>query len=209
MNEFPVPDKIIEIDLPKVAKSSLVITASAFLLLWILKIVIERDFSFSLSLWTIVFFIVGYILLIILHELFHLLGFRVFGGVPWKKMIVGVNLKMGIAYATTDQLMTNRAIRKALLLPFWMTGILPAIIGLYIGSGLLVSLSALLIGGAAGDFAMYKELKELPDDWVVKDDPELPKLYVYSPDKRSELEIRKAIQNVTFGMLNFECSFII
>ena len=52
-------------------------------------------------------------------------------------MIVGVNLKMGIAYATTDQLMTNRAIRKALLLPFWMTGIVPAIIGLYIGSGLL------------------------------------------------------------------------
>jgi len=95
---------------------------------------------------------------------------------------------MGIAYATTDQLMTNRAIRKALLLPFWTTGILPAFIGLYIGSGLLVSLSALLIGGAAGDFAMYKELKELPDDWVVKDDPELPKLYVYSPDKGIELE---------------------
>lgn len=188
MNEFPVPDKIIEIDLPKVAKSSLVLTASAFLLLWFLKIVIERDFSFSLSLWTVVFFIIGYILLIILHELFHLLGFRVFGDVPWKKMIVGVNLKMGIAYATTDQLMTNRAIRKALLLPFWTTGILPAVIGLYIGSGLLVSLSALLIGGAAGDFAMYKELKELPDNWVVKDDPELPKLYVYSPDKGIELE---------------------
>jgi len=188
LNEFPVPDKIIEIDLPKVAKNSLALTASSFLLFWIIKVVIERDFSFSISLWTVVFFIIGYILLIILHELFHLLGFRVFGNVPWKKMIVGVNLKMGIAYATTDQLMTNRAIRKALLLPFWTTGILPAFIGLYIGSGLLVSLSALLIGGAAGDFAMYKELKELPDDWVVKDDPELPKLYVYSPSKGIELE---------------------
>ena len=188
MNEFPVPDKIVEIDLPKVAKNSLTLTAGSFLLLWIFKVVIERDFSFSLSLWTVVFFIIGYILLIILHELFHLLGFRVFGDVPWKKMIVGVNLKMGIAYATIDQLMTNRAIRKALLLPFWTTGILPAFIGLYIGSGLLVSLSALLIGGAAGDFAMYKELKELPDDWIVKDDPELPKLYVYSPDKGIELE---------------------
>jgi hypothetical protein len=188
LNEFPVPDKIIEIDLPKVAKSSLAITAGALLLLWILKVVIEREFLFSLSLGTVVFFIVGYILLIILHELFHLLGFRLFGGVPWRKMIVGVNLKMGIAYATTNELMTNRAIRKALLLPFWMTGVLPAIIGLYMGSGLLISLSALLIGGAAGDFAMNKELKELPDDWVVNDDPELPRLYVYSPDKRIELE---------------------
>ncbi|KAA0948834.1 DUF3267 domain-containing protein [Sporosarcina sp. ANT_H38] len=188
MNEFPKPDKIIEIDLPKVAKNSLTLTLSALLLLWILKIIIERSFSLSLSLWTVVFFIAGYILLIILHELFHLVGFRVFGGVPWRKMIVGVNLKMGIAYATTDQLMTNHAIRKALLLPFWTTGILPAFIGLYIGSGLLVSLSALLVGGAAGDFAMYKELKELPGDWVVKDDPQLPKLYVYSPDKAIELE---------------------
>ena len=49
MNEFPEPDKIIEIDLPKVAKNSLTLTASAFLLLWILKIVIERDFSFSIN----------------------------------------------------------------------------------------------------------------------------------------------------------------
>ena len=197
MTEFPVPDKVIEIDLPRVAKSSLTISAVAFLLLWILKDVIERDFLFPLSLWTVVFFILGYIVLIILHELFHLLGFRIYGGVPWKKMIVGVNLKMGIAYATTNELLTNRAIRKALLLPFWMTGILPAFVGLYIGSGLLVSLSALLIGGAAGDFAMYKELKELPDEWVVRDDPELPKLYVYAPEKRIELENYIVNKNAT------------
>ena len=48
---------------------------------------------------------------------------------------------------------------------------------------LVVGLAALLIGGAAGDFAMYKELRKLPDDWLVKDDPELPRLYVYAPDK--------------------------
>ncbi|NYF25553.1 DUF3267 domain-containing protein [Sporosarcina sp. JAI121] len=188
MNEFPEPDKIIEVDLPKVAKRSLVFTGGAFVLLWFLKFFLIGGFAFSISWWSFVYFIVGYILLIILHEFFHLLGFRAFGGVPWRRMVVGVNLKMGIAYATTNQLMTNQAIRKALLLPFWMTGILPAIIGLSIGSGLLITLSALLIGGAAGDFAMYKELKELPDDWVVKDDPELPKLYAYTPEKKVGLE---------------------
>lgn len=183
LNEFPEPDKVIEIDLPAVAKRSLILTILSGLLLLILKVVIEKAVMFTFSLWTVVFSIVGYVVLIILHEFFHLLGFRIFGGVPWKRMVVGVNLKMGIAYATTDQLMTNRAIRKALLLPFWTTGIVPALIGLYIGSGLLISLAALLIGGAAGDFAMYKELRKLPDDWLVKDDPELPKLYVYAPQK--------------------------
>lgn len=183
LNEFLEPDKVIEIDLPAVAKRSLVLTFLSGLLLFIMKVVIEKEVTFTFSLWTVIFFVVGYVVLIILHEFFHLLGFRIFGGVPWKRMVVGVNLKMGIAYATTDQLMTNRAIRKALLLPFWTTGIVPALIGLTIGNGLLISLAALLIGGAAGDFAMYKELRKLPDDWLVKDDPELPRLYVYASQK--------------------------
>jgi len=86
---------------------------------------------------------------------------------------------MGVAYATADQLMDNKGIRKALLLPFWMTGVLPAVLALYFNDGVLLLLGAMLIGGAAGDFAMYKELKKFPDDALVKDDPELPKLYVY------------------------------
>ncbi len=181
---LPEPDQVIEIDLPKVAKSSLIVTILSLLLLTVVKMTIEKEFVFSITLWTIGIFIVGYIALIILHEFFHLFGFRVFANVPWKRMKVGVNLKMGVAYATTDKLMTNRAIRKALLLPFWLTGIIPALIALYIGSGVLLILSALLIGGAAGDFAMYKELKKLPDDSLIKDDPQLPKLYVYPSGTR-------------------------
>ncbi|CAM3193490.1 DUF3267 domain-containing protein [Filibacter tadaridae] len=183
MDELHEPDHVIAIDLLKVAKSSLRITILTALLFIFLKIVIDKGFSFTITLWSVVIFITGYIVLIVLHELFHLLGFRIFGRVPWRKMVVGVNLKLGIAYATTDQLMTNHAIRKALLLPFWTTGVVPAIIGLYYGNGLLLGLAAVLIGGAAGDFAMYKELRKLPDDWLIKDDPQLPKLYAYAPDR--------------------------
>jgi hypothetical protein len=188
LNELPEPDKVIDIDLPAVAKSSLLITGASVLSLLVLKMIIEGEISFTITLWSVVIFIIGYVVMIILHECFHLLGFRMFGRVPWKRMVVGVNLKMGIAYATTDLPMTNRAIRKALLLPFWTTGIVPAVIGLSIGSGILIGLAAFLIGGAAGDFAMYRELRKLPDDWLVKDDPELPRLYVYSPDKINERE---------------------
>jgi hypothetical protein len=183
VNELPNPDEIIDIDLPKVAKSSIFITIAATIILFIIKIIIESGLFVNVTIWSVVIFVLGYIVLIILHELFHLLGFWLFGRVPWKSMIIGVNLKMGIAYATTDKLMTNRAIKLALLLPFWMTGVVPAIIGLYIGNGLLVALSAFLIGGAAGDFAMYNKLRKLPNDWLIKDDPELPRLYVYAPHR--------------------------
>lgn len=183
MEDSAQPDKIIEIDLPKVAKSGLWLTILTFVGLMLAKVLIDGEISLTVNVWNVLFFIGGYVFLIILHELFHLLGFRVFGKVPWKSMIVGMNLKLGVAYATTDVPMTNRAIRKALLLPFWTTGVVPAVIGLVIGNGVWLGLAAFLIGGAAGDFAMHKELEKLPDDWLVKDDPELPKLYLFKPDR--------------------------
>ncbi|MFC5601671.1 DUF3267 domain-containing protein [Sporosarcina koreensis] len=183
MEDSTQPDIIIEIDLPRVAKSGLWLTILTLIGLIIAKVLIDGELSFTFSIWTVLYFIVGYVVLIVLHELFHLLGFRVFGKVPWRSMVVGMNLKLGIAYATTDRLMTNRAIQKALLLPFWTTGVVPAIIGLVTSNGIWLGLAAFLIGGAAGDFAMYKELKKLPDDWLVKDDPELPKLYLFEPGR--------------------------
>ena len=182
MNELPEPDEIVDVDLSTIAKKGLLLTAIPLAILLLIHFILE-GFYFKLTGYTFLLLFGGYVVLVVLHEFFHLFGFRVFANVPWKRMKVGIDLKAGIAYATTDKLMTNRAIRKALLLPFWLTGILPALIGLYIGSGVLVVLSALLIGGAVGDFAMYNQLKKLPDDWLIKDDPELPRLYVYSPER--------------------------
>jgi hypothetical protein len=191
MNELPGPDKIVDVDLSTIAKKGIYLTIIPLAILLLIHFIIEEGFYFKLTGYTLLLFFGGYILLVLLHEFFHLFGFRVFANVPWKRMKVGIDIKAGIAYATTDKLMTNCAIRKALLLPFWLTGILPALIGLYIGSGVLVILSALLIGGAVGDFAMYKELKKLPDDWLIKDDPKLPRLYVYSPDRIKKNSLRR------------------
>ena len=69
--------------------------------------------------------------------------------------------------------------KKALLLPFWMTGVAPTVIGLALDNFLIVFVGALLMAGAIGDFHMYKELRKYPNDAVVKDDPKEPKLYVY------------------------------
>ncbi|PIC74619.1 hypothetical protein CSV69_13645 [Sporosarcina sp. P26b] len=170
---------IVELDLQKIAKQSLWLTLLPLIGLVLIRSLLQGEVSLTFSVWYVVYALIGYILLIIIHEFFHLLGFRIFCNVPWKNMAYGVNLKMGVAYATADQLMDNKGIRKALLLPFWMTGVLPAVLALYFNDGVLLLLGAMLIGGAAGDFAMYKELKKFPDDALVKDDPELPKLYVY------------------------------
>lgn len=170
---------IVELDLKKIAIQSLWLTILPLIGLLIIRGALQGGLFLSFSLWYFAYALIGYIILIVVHEFFHLLGFRIFCNVPWKNMAYGVNLKMGVAYATADQLMDNKGIRKALMLPFWMTGVLPAVVGLYLNDGVLLFLGASLIGGAAGDIAMYKELKKYPDDALVKDDPELPKLYIY------------------------------
>ncbi|GKV70545.1 diaminopimelate epimerase [Sporosarcina sp. NCCP-2716] len=187
------PSAIVDLDLPKVAKQGMWLTvwsvAGLFAADLLIGLFLGKPLSFSVSVWRVLAVVVGYIVLIVVHELFHLVGFRVFAGVPWRKMIVGVNLKLGIAYATTDEWMTNRAIRKALLLPFWTTGVVPALIGLYLSDGVWLWLGGLLIGGAAGDFAMYRELRRYPDEWLVKDDPERPRLYLHEPVQSSSSDI--------------------
>lgn len=186
MNASHEPTSIVELNMKTIVKQMFYWTGISLVVLFIVHIMINQPFDYSISLLSIgkdmLLFSIGYLFLIVLHEFFHLFGFRIFSNIPWRKMKVGINLKMGIAYATTSELMTNRAIRKSLLLPFWLTGILPAAIGLYIGSGLLLVLSALLIGGAAGDFSMYRQLKKFPNDWLIQDHPSEPKLYLFNPD---------------------------
>jgi hypothetical protein len=169
---------IIEIDLKKVAWSSLLMTLFVSIFGLLFYSWLYDGFTITFSFLDFLLFFIGYALLIVLHESFHLIGFWFFGNVPWSCMDYGLNLKLGIAYATTKVPLSNKAMKRALLLPFWMTGILPMLLGYLVESPSLVLLGAWLIAGAAGDFAMYKELRKYPADVLIKDDPEKPKLYV-------------------------------
>lgn len=179
MNTTKQPAQIIELNLQRIAWQSFIGTALLSILLILLNAFLHNDFNFNLSFTNLILFMVGYIVLIVLHELSHLIGFVLFGKVPWSSLNYGVNLKLGIAYATTNEPLRNKAMKRVLLLPFWTTGVLPTVIGLWMNHSLLVLLGAFLIAGAFGDFAMYKELRKVSNNAFIKDDPELPKLYVY------------------------------
>jgi len=185
-----LPDQephVIELDIKKLMMDSVVITSGLSILFIAIQYICLKDFEFSF--WRMIsgfiLFVLLYIVLIVLHEVFHLIGFMVFGGVPYKSLKYGINLELGIAYATTDKLLSNHAMKKALLLPLWTTGIVPTIAGFYVNSTVLLLAGAFLIAGAVGDIAMYKELRKYPKNALIQDDPQLPKLYVYAPPKKS------------------------
>lgn len=176
---------VIELDIEKLAKLNLWWTVLCTITVVLANVMLQpQSLSFHpfAILRAIGLFVLLYIALIILHEACHLFGFWVFGGVPWKSMRYGIDAKLGVAYATTSLPLRNWAMKKALLLPFWLTGVVPVIIGFSLNSLIILVAGAFLIAGAIGDFIMYKELRKFPNDVLIQDDPAAPKLYVYEND---------------------------
>ena len=181
MQQWINPTKTIDLNIQQIGKTGLILTIILSIGLLFLNSVVHRDFSFNFSWLGLFLFLAGYIILIVLHEASHLIGFVLFAKVPWRSLDYGINMQLGVAYATTNEAVQNKAMRKVLILPFWTTGVLPAIIAISINSPLLALLSAWLIAGAVGDFSMIRELRTVDDDAWIKDDPELPKLYIFEP----------------------------
>ncbi|EWG08670.1 DUF3267 domain-containing protein [Cytobacillus firmus] len=124
-------------------------------------------------------FFAGMVFIVIFHEAIHLAGFRYIGGVPWKEMSWGVNLKLGVAYAHAKQPVTVQQMKKVLMLPFIPTGILPLVLGIVLNMPGLSILGAILTVGCFGDLVLYKKLLKFPNDALVIDHPSKPQFTVY------------------------------
>lgn len=180
------PSSIIELKLEEIAPKMLWIN------IWLLAAfaaayhLLVEPLAYGFSFLGIAYFIVGYIVLIGLHELFHLIGFVIFGRVKFSSLTYGMDLSKGYAYATSSTPLQNKTMRKVLLLPFWATAVVPTIIGFWIQDQVLVLLGAMLVAGAVGDFLMYGKLRKEKDEAWILDDPSQPRLYVYDEHPYSE-----------------------
>ncbi|MDQ0429180.1 hypothetical protein QOZ98_002008 [Planomicrobium stackebrandtii] len=180
------PSHIIELKIDEIAPKALWFNVFLLVAFAAAYHFFNEPLVFHFSLGGILFFLIGYVVLIVVHEVFHLIGFVVFGKVPVSSLNYGISLKMGIAYATTSRPVQNHAMRKVLLLPFWTTAFFPTVLGFWFDSQVLVLLGAMLTAGAFGDFVMFCELrKEKNAAWII-DDPSLPRLHVYDSYPESE-----------------------
>jgi hypothetical protein len=70
--------------------------------------------------------------------------------------------------------MTARAYRTAVLLPGIILGVLPAIVGLLIGSFWLTLFGAIMVMAAGGDLAVLLAVRDVPATAIVRDHPTKP-----------------------------------
>ncbi|OMP68051.1 DUF3267 domain-containing protein [Domibacillus epiphyticus] len=173
------PDRTITFHIKKIQIQALIITIATLVLGAVMMAFIHLESGFNITFLNFFLWLVLYIILIILHEVFHLIGFVIWGKCNRSDLVYGINRELGVAYAGTKKIIQNQAMKKALLLPFWLTGFLPFIIGIWLNSAVLMTVSAFLIGGGAGDFSMYQQLRKVKKDAYIIDDINEPKLYVF------------------------------
>jgi hypothetical protein len=110
---------------------------------------------------------------IVVHELLHGLGYWL-GGVPRGAVRFGFQWKALLPYAHCTVPMKASAYRFAVALPGLVLGLLPAALGILLGSDMLALYGAAMLAGAAGDIMTLALLLPLKTDTRIQDHPNKP-----------------------------------
>jgi Protein of unknown function (DUF3267). len=94
------------------------------------------------------------LILFMLHEIIHGIGFALLGKKDLKKIVFGIELEKGIFYCMCKQKISKANILLALILPLIVLGFILLAVGIIINSYILMFLAVVNISGAAGDIVM-------------------------------------------------------
>lgn len=112
------------------------------------------------------------VVLILLHELCHAVGWVYWGRLRWSDIAFGFKWRALAPYTLAMVPMSARAYRLGAMLPGVLTGLLPFAVALVLGNGMWAVLGAALISGAVGDVVVLWVMRDVPPDALVRDHPE-------------------------------------
>ena len=120
---------------------------------------------------------------IVVHELIHGLTWACFAKSGWKSISFGVIWKLLTPYCHCDEPMRIRGYITGAMMPFFILGIIPAVVALFIGSLPMLAWGIFFIAAAAGDIWMTWLLtKEDPNNMVL-DHPSEAGFYIIDEEE--------------------------
>lgn len=114
-------------------------------------------------------FFVAIGLAVIAHEVLHAIGFRYFGGAPWKEIRMGIQWRTVTPFARALVPVSARAYRWTAALPGLALGALPMLAGVLLDVPFASGFGVLMLAGAGGDAAIIWAMRGTPDDALVLD----------------------------------------
>lgn len=111
---------------------------------------------------------------VLLHEALHAVGFRYFGGAPWRAIRIGIQWRTVTPFARAIIPVTARAYRWTAALPGLVLGALPILAGILFDSPLASGFGAVMLAGAGGDAAILWATRRVPSLALVLDSDTVP-----------------------------------
>jgi hypothetical protein len=124
------------------------------------------------------------LLLTIAHELIHALTWVWAGNLAWQNVSFGIKWKTLMPYAHINAPISARAYRWGAVMPGLLTGVIPSLIALITGNGLLMLFGAAMFAGAVGDTIVLWIIRDVPANAEVLDHPDAVGCYVCENPKQ-------------------------
>ncbi|RNC65872.1 DUF3267 domain-containing protein [Proteiniphilum sp. X52] len=135
--------------------------------------------AFSLSLQQSLLFMLLLVVGIIIHELIHGFFFGLFAKNGFKSIRFGVMWQTLTPYCHCKEPLKIKHYFLGALMPALLLGVVPVVISLFNGSGLLLILGVFFTGAAAGDFMVVWILRKEHPETYVQDHPSEAGCHVY------------------------------
>jgi hypothetical protein len=116
---------------------------------------------------------------LLIHECLHAAGFLLFARLGFKQLKAGFDPETFSFYAHPRIPVNARAYRVAIILPFFVLGLVPAILSLITGYVLFLFLGITMMAVAAGDILVFWSVRKVAPSKLLVDHPERAGCYVY------------------------------
>jgi hypothetical protein len=116
---------------------------------------------------------------ILLHELIHAYTWKWLAGLSRDQLKLGIQWKTLTPYAHSKVPMALVPYRWGAVMPLLLLGVLPYMVSLATGNGLLAIFSVIFMSAAAGDMLILWMLRKVPPESMVEDHPTAAGCYVY------------------------------
>lgn len=123
-------------------------------------------------------FLIVFFLGIVVHELIHGFTWMLFGKLPFNAIQFGFQARTFTPYAHCKVPLKVNPYRIGAAMPFLLLGLLPAVVGILNGNGLLLAFGLLFTTAAGGDLLILWLIRKVDSDKLVEDHPSQAGCYV-------------------------------